>query len=46
MGAREENRCTLVLEDSERTSARYPFALRLTAAYALMMPVSISHSRS
>ena len=34
-GAREENRCTLVLEDSETTRERYPFAFRLTAAYVL-----------
>ncbi|WP_439405704.1 aldose 1-epimerase family protein [Bradyrhizobium sp. DASA03076] len=34
-GAREENRCTLVLEDSEATRERYPFAFRLTATYAL-----------
>ncbi|MBR0822073.1 aldose 1-epimerase family protein [Bradyrhizobium liaoningense] len=33
--AREENRCTLVLEDSAATRALYPFAFRLTAAYAL-----------
>ena len=30
-----ENRCTLVLEDSEATRALYPFAFRLTATYAL-----------
>lgn len=34
-GAREESRCTLVLEDSETTRALYPFAFRLTAGYAL-----------
>ena len=34
-GERGENRCTLVLEDSEATRALYPFAFRLTAAYAL-----------
>jgi galactose mutarotase-like enzyme len=34
-GAREANRCTLVLEDSETTRERYPFAFRLTATYAL-----------
>lgn len=33
--AREESRCALVLEDSEATRERYPFAFRLTAAYAL-----------
>ncbi|MHC4050490.1 aldose 1-epimerase family protein [Bradyrhizobium sp. 25ACV] len=32
---RGESRCTLVLEDSETTRALYPFAFRLTAAYAL-----------
>ncbi|MCP3380888.1 MULTISPECIES: aldose 1-epimerase family protein [unclassified Bradyrhizobium] len=32
---RGENRCALVLEDSEATRALYPFAFRLTAAYAL-----------
>lgn len=34
-GARDESRCTLVLEDSAATRALYPFAFRLTAAYAL-----------
>lgn len=34
-GAREESRCTLVLEGSETTRALYPFAFRLTAGYAL-----------
>lgn len=34
-GAREENSCMLLLEDSEATRALYPFAFRLTAAYAL-----------
>lgn len=34
-GARDESRCTLVLENSEATRALYPFAFRLTAAYAL-----------
>ncbi|PIT01906.1 aldose epimerase [Bradyrhizobium nitroreducens] len=32
---RGERRCTLVLEDNEATRARYPFAFRLTAIYAL-----------
>lgn len=32
---RGESRCALVLEDSEATRALYPFAFRLTAAYAL-----------
>ncbi|MGL3111474.1 aldose 1-epimerase family protein [Bradyrhizobium sp. BR 1432] len=32
---RGESRCTLVLEDSEATRALYPFAFRLTAAYAI-----------
>lgn len=32
---RSESRCALVLEDSEATRALYPFAFRLTAAYAL-----------
>lgn len=32
---RGEGRCTLVLEDSEATRALYPFAFRLTAAYAI-----------
>jgi galactose mutarotase-like enzyme len=32
---RGESRCALVLEDSEATHALYPFAFRLTAAYAL-----------
>ncbi|MBR1090629.1 aldose 1-epimerase family protein [Bradyrhizobium manausense] len=32
---RGESRCSLVLEDSEATRALYPFAFRLTAAYAL-----------
>lgn len=32
---RGENRCTLVLEDSEATRALYPFAFRLSAAYAI-----------
>lgn len=32
---RAESRCTLVLEDSEATRALYPFAFRLTAAYAI-----------
>jgi galactose mutarotase-like enzyme len=34
-GQRSEHSCTLVLEDSEATRALYPFAFRLTAAYAL-----------
>ncbi|WP_091894170.1 aldose 1-epimerase family protein [Bradyrhizobium sp. Rc2d] len=32
---RGESRCTLVLEDSEATRALYPFAFRLTVAYAI-----------
>src|SRR5207248_3056173 len=32
---RSESRCTLVLEDSEATRARYPFAFRLTATYTI-----------
>ncbi len=32
---RGESRCTLVLEDNETTRALYPFAFRLTAAYAI-----------
>lgn len=32
---RGEDRCTLVLEDSEATRALYPFAFRLTAAYTI-----------
>ena len=32
---RGESRCSLVLEDSQATRALYPFAFRLTAAYAL-----------
>jgi len=32
---RGENRCTLVLEDSEATRALYPFAFHLTASYAI-----------
>jgi galactose mutarotase-like enzyme len=32
---RRENRCTLVLEDSEATRALYPFAFRLMAVYTL-----------
>jgi galactose mutarotase-like enzyme len=32
---RGESRCTLVLDDSEATRALYPFAFRLTAAYAI-----------
>ncbi|MGY4234756.1 galactose mutarotase-like enzyme [Bradyrhizobium sp. USDA 4449] len=32
---RGDSRCVLVLEDSEATRALYPFAFRLTAAYAL-----------
>jgi galactose mutarotase-like enzyme len=32
---RSESRCTLVLEDNERTRAFYPFPFRLTAAYAI-----------
>jgi len=33
--ARSESRCALMLEDSDATRALYPFAFRLTAAYAL-----------
>ncbi|WP_448034077.1 aldose 1-epimerase family protein [Bradyrhizobium liaoningense] len=32
---RGESRCTLVLDDNEATRALYPFAFRLTAAYAI-----------
>lgn len=32
---RGESRCTLVLDDSAATHALYPFAFRLTAAYAI-----------
>lgn len=32
---RGERRCTLVLHDNEATRALYPFAFRLTAAYAI-----------
>jgi len=32
---RGESRCALVLEDDEATRALYPFAFRLTAAYAI-----------
>lgn len=32
---RSESRCTLVLDDNETTRALYPFAFRLTAAYAI-----------
>ncbi len=32
---RGESRCTLVLEDSAATRALYPFAFRLSAAYAI-----------
>ncbi|WP_061028723.1 aldose 1-epimerase family protein [Bradyrhizobium sp. CCH5-F6] len=32
---RGESRCTLVLDDNETTRALYPFAFRLTAAYAI-----------
>lgn len=34
-GERAERSCTLVLEDSEATRTLYPFAFRLTAAFAL-----------
>ncbi|OKO68218.1 aldose 1-epimerase family protein [Bradyrhizobium sp. AS23.2] len=34
-GERRDSHCTLVLEDSEATRALYPFAFRLTAAYAI-----------
>jgi galactose mutarotase-like enzyme len=33
--AREPDRCTLVLTDNAETRQRYPFAFRLTVAYAL-----------